>query len=273
MSSVAMLLNGAPTPVPAASDATDSSRSQAQQDSARAREGDVNTDGKGDVGSLATRVKSSGFVDAVVRGGRGNAPKVVLTRELLESYHHVSLDIVTERLGLSKTTLKAACRRLGLERWPYQAKGPRKNRPGSHPAKEQADGSEHARILKAIFHELMGNTDTPPSPDNVGVKRQRVGGNFTTGVPLTSPSATLADLQAMQQQSLSTLSAMITALAASEQQLALNPGFPGPPPFPGHPQVGGLPPLNYGGSTGGSMHEFQGGFQQLAFPGHLPQMV
>ena len=280
MSSLAWLLDGSPTPVPAASDATDASRSQAQQDSTTATEGDVNTDGKGDVGSLATRVKSSGFVDAGVRVRRRNAPKVVLTRELLESYHHESLDNVTERLGLSKTTIKAACRHLGLARWPYQHKGPQKKRTvvHAHAAKEQeAGGSEHASILKGIFHELLvNNTDTPPSAENVGVKRQRVGEKVTMGVPLTSPlpltspGATLAALQAMQLQSLSALSAMVTTLTASDQQLALTSGFP---PFLPQPQVGGLPPLNYGHSYGGAMHQGQGAFQQQPFPGHFPQMV
>ena len=76
--------------------------------------------GEDDADSLATRVNASGFVDAVIPRRRGNEKKVVLTRELLESYHHESLDAVTEHLGLSKTTIKAACRRLGVPRWPFQ---------------------------------------------------------------------------------------------------------------------------------------------------------
>ena len=38
----------------------------------------------------------------------------LLTRELLANYFHESLDTVAEKMMVSKTTIKAACRRLGL---------------------------------------------------------------------------------------------------------------------------------------------------------------
>ena len=210
---------------------------------------------------------------------------MVLTKELLESHYHESLDAVVEILGLSKTTIKAACRRLGLPKWPYQHTGPRKRRMSQKP--EHPAESEHERALKATFHSLMGNTNALAAfNEDMASKRQRMGDthldpNILMGqqIPLP-PNANLADLQAMQLQSLSALSAMVTALNASGQQLQsgqqppLNSGFPGPPPFQGQPQVGDLPPLNYGGNYGGNyMHEAQGGFHQQAFPGHLPQMV
>jgi hypothetical protein len=223
-------MSAAPTPVPAASDAAkkhevhfeppvsqtpESSRPQAQQD---------NTEGSvGDVDSLATKVKSGGFVDAVTPRRRGTEEALVLTKEFLEKYHHLPLDTVTEHLGLSKTTLKAACRRLGLPRWPFQHTGPRKRRVRV-PKPAQAEGFEHARTLKATFHELMDNTDTPPPAETVSLKRQRVGEvqmapTTTLGVPFTSPppGATLASLQ----QSVSLLSSMVTALSAVDQQLAV----------------------------------------------------
>jgi hypothetical protein len=248
----------APTPVPAASDATtdaartyevhfepafaqtpDASRSQAQQDTPLGRGED----------SLATRVNSDGFVDAVIPRRRGADKKLVLTRELLESHYHEPLDTVADRLGISKTTIKAACRRLGLPKWPFTHKGPRKRRMGV-PKPEQPDESEHARTLMATFHEIMGNTD----------KRQRVGEehmapSVTLGVPLTyqPPGATLSYpfLQPMQMQSVSALSAMVTALGAADQQLALSPAvqghafsgqFPGQPPstwMPVNPEPSG----------------------------------
>ncbi|KAJ1488383.1 hypothetical protein T484DRAFT_1783467 [Baffinella frigidus] len=238
-------MSAAPTSLPAASDPAtdavrkhevhfeppvsqtpDASRSQAQQDNA---EGSV-----GDADSLATRVKSGVFVDAVTPRRRGTEPEVVLTRELLESFYHLPLDTVAERLVLSKTTIKAACRRLGLSKWPFQHTGMRKQRRRMRVTRpeEAADSadSEHARILKATFHELMDNSDAPPSVQNVSLKRQRVGEEqlaptVVMGEPLTTlpPGATLAGLQ----QSVLALSAMVTALSAADQQLALNKTFPG----------------------------------------------
>ncbi|KAJ1488385.1 hypothetical protein T484DRAFT_2105766 [Baffinella frigidus] len=223
-----------PPPVPVPLTTPDASRSQAQQDNAE--------DSAGDADSLATRVNSSGFVDEVTPRRRGNEQKVVLTRELLESFYHLPLDTVAEHLVLSKTTIKAACRRLGLPKWPYQHTGPRKRRVRV-PRPEQAAASEHGHALKATFHDLMGNTNAPTSAKNVSFKRQRIGEE--QGMPLTSPpAATLESLQEMQRQSLLALSAMVSALSASDQQISLNPPFQGqafpgqaPPPWtPVHPK-------------------------------------
>ncbi|KAJ1489595.1 hypothetical protein T484DRAFT_1779590 [Baffinella frigidus] len=87
------------------------SSSEAQQDKAG---GSASAASDDDGDNPATKLNASGFVDNVIPRRRGNEKKVVLTRALLESYHHESLDTVTERLGLSKTTIKAACRKLGL---------------------------------------------------------------------------------------------------------------------------------------------------------------
>jgi hypothetical protein len=238
-----------PTPLLAASDAaTDGarkyevhfeppqtpelSRCQAQQDNVLGRA----------VESRATRVDSSGFVHAVIPRRRGNENKLVLTRELLESHYHEPLDTVAERLGLSKTTIKASCRRLGLEKWPYTHKGARL--PRQHSMKQEQDAAnEHGRTLKATFHELMGNTGTPPYAENlcppyaayvcppyaenVCLKRKRVeeeqpAPTVTLGVPVPlaspPPAATLTQLQ-----SILALSAMVSALGESSKQRALNP--------------------------------------------------
>ncbi|KAJ1485876.1 hypothetical protein T484DRAFT_1791826 [Baffinella frigidus] len=209
------------------------SRAQAQQDNAgasRAQEQQDNEGGGTGDDDDATKLNASGFVDAVIPRRRGNEKKVVLTRALLESYHHESLDAVTERLGLSKTTIKAACRRLGLPKWPYQHTGPRKRRMGV-PKQEQYSGDQSANdALKGTFHELMD-------------KHQRVGEaqmapNITLGLPLTSlpgslSGPTMVDLQAIHMQSLSALSAMAATLNstgqnfASGQNFALNGAFQG----------------------------------------------
>jgi hypothetical protein len=217
--------------------------------------------------SLATGVNSSGFVDAVIPRRRGGEKQVVLTRDMLESYYHESLDTVTERLGLSKTTIKAACRRLGLEKWPYKHSGPRKRRMGVVKPDQHAAESANERALKDTFNEIMG-------------KRQRVGDaqlspTATLGLPITAlPGTTLADLQAMQMQSLSALSIMVASLNASDQHLPPNASFQEPafnapflalaPVQPPSVLLGG----NFGGNYGGNtyMREGFGGFQPWGAP-------
>ncbi|KAJ1477638.1 hypothetical protein T484DRAFT_1962883 [Baffinella frigidus] len=212
----------------------------------------------------ATKLNASGFVDTVIPRRRGNEKKVVLTRALLESYHHESLDTVTERLGLSKTTVKAACRKLGLPKWPYQHTGPRKRRMGV-PQEEQPGESAHEPARKDTSHELMG-------------KRQRFGEvqtapNVPMGLPLSSlpgslPAPAMVDFQAMHMQSLSALSAMAATLNASGQNLRFTgtlqgsesvPGFSGQAPVHAPLMFGG----NLGGNYGGNyMPDVVGGFQQ-----------
>jgi len=225
------------------------SRFQAHQDNA----------GENDHTSLATRVSSNGFVDEVIPRRRGNEKKVVLTRELLESYHHESLNAVTEHLGLSKTTIKAACRRLGLPKWPYHHTGPRKRQLGVPKPEQHAAESAHERSPKNTFHELMD-------------KRQRIGAVQMPPLvtPGLLPGTTLMDLQAMHLQSLSAISAMATTLNATGQHHAFNapsPAFQGPSflggallggNFGGVSNIGG----NYVGNYGGSyMNETFGGFK------------
>jgi len=183
---------------------------------------------EGEEGDAATRVNARGFVDEVIPRRRGKEVKVVLTRELLESYYHESLDSVTERLGLSKTTIKAACRRLGLPKWPYQHTGPRKRRMAV--AKPEQAESEQERTLKATFHELMANTNSLAAfngfnREDLAAKRQRMGDmplhpNVAMGQPAPLPPNDLQSMQmqapdphaqAMQMQSLSALSAMVTS--------------------------------------------------------------
>ncbi|KAJ1471984.1 hypothetical protein T484DRAFT_1842060 [Baffinella frigidus] len=70
---------------------------------------------------------------SVMSRNRGVDRRVLLTRELLSNYFHDSLATVAEKMAVSKTTIKAACRRLGLVKWPYRHSGPRKSRKTSSP--------------------------------------------------------------------------------------------------------------------------------------------
>eukprot|EP00286_Rhodomonas_abbreviata_P008282 CAMPEP_0181319702 /NCGR_PEP_ID=MMETSP1101-20121128/17720_1 /TAXON_ID=46948 /ORGANISM="Rhodomonas abbreviata, Strain Caron Lab Isolate" /LENGTH=684 /DNA_ID=CAMNT_0023427335 /DNA_START=61 /DNA_END=2115 /DNA_ORIENTATION=- len=45
---------------------------------------------------------------------------VVITLELLESFASVSLTAAAKSLGISPTAVKKACRKLGVQRWPYR---------------------------------------------------------------------------------------------------------------------------------------------------------
>jgi DNA-binding MurR/RpiR family transcriptional regulator len=49
---------------------------------------------------------------------------VVLNRETLQSMFHMRLPEAAKRLGVSETTLKQVCRKLGVPRWPRQLKYP-----------------------------------------------------------------------------------------------------------------------------------------------------
>eukprot|EP00960_Hanusia_phi_P021160 625094-Hanusia_phi.AAC.1 len=44
---------------------------------------------------------------------------VQLTRLLLSELFHLRQQEAAQHLGISLTSLKTACRRLGLDRWPY----------------------------------------------------------------------------------------------------------------------------------------------------------
>eukprot|EP00293_Proteomonas_sulcata_P012163 CAMPEP_0184290910 /NCGR_PEP_ID=MMETSP1049-20130417/3043_1 /TAXON_ID=77928 /ORGANISM="Proteomonas sulcata, Strain CCMP704" /LENGTH=677 /DNA_ID=CAMNT_0026598191 /DNA_START=116 /DNA_END=2149 /DNA_ORIENTATION=- len=45
---------------------------------------------------------------------------VVVTLELLEQYSDISLTDAAKKLGISPTAVKKACRKLGVQRWPYK---------------------------------------------------------------------------------------------------------------------------------------------------------
>jgi hypothetical protein len=160
------------------------------------------------------------IVDAVIPRRRGNEKKVVLTRALLESHLHESLDVVSEKLGLSKTTIKAACRRLGLKKWPYQHSGPRKRRlapaksfkasdskmaPGVTSMAHQGDGLSIGNLLSfptggippgTTFCPLISNSlNSKLSNDNQNVMRNIQLNNMATmQAPLQDPTSILTEL-------------------------------------------------------------------------------
>ena len=50
---------------------------------------------------------------------RQDAKPVAITLDTLQHFSHRPLPAAAEALGVSHTALKAACRKLGIKRWPY----------------------------------------------------------------------------------------------------------------------------------------------------------
>jgi hypothetical protein len=59
-----------------------------------------------------------------MQGGLKANVAVELNREKLQSMFHMRLPEAAKRLGVSETTLKQVCRKLGVPRWPRQLKYP-----------------------------------------------------------------------------------------------------------------------------------------------------
>ncbi|EKX42879.1 hypothetical protein GUITHDRAFT_111246 [Guillardia theta CCMP2712] len=70
--------------------------------------------------------------------------EVTLDAQLLQGLFHVRQEEAAEQLGVCLTSFKAACRRLGIQRWPYtKGMSQRNGRPGV-PSRESQTGSESA---------------------------------------------------------------------------------------------------------------------------------
>ena len=81
-------------------------------------------------------MQAQGVVRVFKRGrarkaGKGEA--VCVTLELLQELGSLPLPTAAETLGISATALKGACRKLGIERWPYWVpRGPAPASQGRH---------------------------------------------------------------------------------------------------------------------------------------------
>jgi len=117
---------------------TDAKSSSSGEDSkSRTQRGSDSGSGNDDVVSVMTRRR------------KGVECKVLITYEILAQHFHESLDAVAEKLMISKTSIKAACRRLGVAKWPYQHRGPRKSRSKNSNETEGSsagDSSESGRV-------------------------------------------------------------------------------------------------------------------------------
>lgn len=67
-------------------------------------------------------MQADGVVQVFKRGKARKHVKeeaVCITRPVLEELSNLPLPTAAARLGLSATALKGACRKLGIQRWPY----------------------------------------------------------------------------------------------------------------------------------------------------------
>ena len=86
-----------------------------------------------------------------VEDPEGDEP-VILTRELLESYFNCSLASVSKELGICPTSIKKACRKLGIAKWPFKSPnpGPKRKHPIILTAKMNSVTSRSVASPKAV---------------------------------------------------------------------------------------------------------------------------
>mmetsp|Transcript_12380 Transcript_12380/g.28519 ORF Transcript_12380/g.28519 Transcript_12380/m.28519 type:complete len:347 (-) Transcript_12380:60-1100(-) len=138
-----------------------------------------------------------------IRGGGGNGP-VIISYELLSKHFHESLDAATAKIGISKTTMKAACRRLGIVKWPYAHKGPRRRR-----SKTSKEGS---------------SSSTPSASQTPSISLGQIDIKLPlSSVSMTGPTDFLKELSATSLHSLSMKAAQMPFAQPSLDLSARNP--------------------------------------------------
>mmetsp|Transcript_21811 Transcript_21811/g.72117 ORF Transcript_21811/g.72117 Transcript_21811/m.72117 type:complete len:234 (-) Transcript_21811:77-778(-) len=85
---------------------------------------------------------------------------VALTYALLESFFRYPLAVVSKKLSICPTAIKKACRKLGIEKWPFKSPnpGPKKRR-----STKKARAREAAKKMEA---EVSSSTSSMQSPSS-----------------------------------------------------------------------------------------------------------
>ncbi|EKX37966.1 hypothetical protein GUITHDRAFT_115937 [Guillardia theta CCMP2712] len=88
---------------------------------------------------------------------------VQLSLPLLSSLFHLKQPLAADSLGISLTSLKTACRRLGLRRWPYERdrEQERETRLGPGTPAEEDDCSADVKL--AVTADTQAGQQPPPS--------------------------------------------------------------------------------------------------------------
>ncbi|EKX38618.1 hypothetical protein GUITHDRAFT_154637 [Guillardia theta CCMP2712] len=93
------------------------------------------------------------------KAGPGQSPRqpddpVVLTRELLEGLFDRSLAAASEALGICPTAIKKACRRLGIDKWPFKGPAGRSSKPPTPPSSSAMSGGCVASVEVSACEDL-----------------------------------------------------------------------------------------------------------------------
>ncbi|EKX42650.1 hypothetical protein GUITHDRAFT_111329 [Guillardia theta CCMP2712] len=75
------------------------------------------------------------------QGQPSRGPDVYLTHDRLASFFHMRQKDAAEKLGISLSAMRSACRRLGIERWPY-SKSEREEEEGGSKDGDEEDQEE-----------------------------------------------------------------------------------------------------------------------------------
>uniref|UniRef100_A0A7S0EGS5 RWP-RK domain-containing protein n=1 Tax=Hanusia phi TaxID=3032 RepID=A0A7S0EGS5_9CRYP len=79
---------------------------------------------------------------------------VVLTRELLEGLFDRSLASASEALGICPTAIKKACRRLGIDKWPYKGSAGRSSNSPTPPSSSSGSGKYAPSVEVSACEDL-----------------------------------------------------------------------------------------------------------------------
>jgi hypothetical protein len=96
--------------------------------------------------TIHRRRKAGDADDADMEGGGGPCP-VSITLELLESMADLTIVAAAQRIRVSTTSLKKACRKLGVDRWPYRGGRLLPNSAGHGPAPPRDFDEAYVRKL------------------------------------------------------------------------------------------------------------------------------
>ncbi|EKX31336.1 hypothetical protein GUITHDRAFT_122465 [Guillardia theta CCMP2712] len=114
---------------------------------------------------------------------------VVITKKLLEGLYGMPLSEVASKLKICPSAIRKACRRLGIEKWPFKSRNPGPKRKSISESKEDAKQEEEGRAPPPSSHpsarqgsSLDASTvEVKPDPHPVDPQPQPVGERKSCG--------------------------------------------------------------------------------------------
>mmetsp|Transcript_23310 Transcript_23310/g.52352 ORF Transcript_23310/g.52352 Transcript_23310/m.52352 type:complete len:154 (-) Transcript_23310:130-591(-) len=114
-----------------------------------------------------TQSTSSLPLSSHARERMANNPPVFITRELLEGYFDRPLSVVASELRICQTAVKRVCRKLGIDKWPYNngdatATWKKKTSQRLEGRGADCEQKEREKLAELQYQELLGpETSTP----------------------------------------------------------------------------------------------------------------